>query len=77
MENSTRKQPVNLRLRSDLLHRARSSNINLSQTLEQSLEKLLKDQDRQTWIEENREAMEAANRFVDERGLWSDGFRMF
>jgi len=42
MENTTRKQPVNLRLRGDLLRKARSSNINLSQTLEQSLQKILK-----------------------------------
>ncbi|EFI33430.1 Post-segregation antitoxin CcdA [Desulfonatronospira thiodismutans ASO3-1] len=77
MENTTRKQPVNLRLRGDLLHKARSSNINLSQTLEQSLQKILKEQDRLTWMKENREAMEAANRYVDEHGLWSDGSRMF
>jgi len=42
-----------------------------------SLEKILQEQDRQAWVEENREAMAAANRFVAEHGLWSDGLRRF
>ncbi|MFO8032032.1 MAG: type II toxin-antitoxin system CcdA family antitoxin [Desulfohalobiaceae bacterium] len=77
MANTTRKQPVHLRLRGDLLRKARSSNINLSQTLEQSLQKILKEQDRLAWMKENREAMEAANRFLDKHGLWSDDSKMF
>jgi post-segregation antitoxin (ccd killing protein) len=28
-------------------------------------------------VEDNREAIEAANRFVAEHGLWSDGLRKF
>jgi len=77
MKNAVKKQPTNLSIRSDLLHRARARNINLSQTLEESLESLLKERDRQVWLEENREAIEAANRFVAEHGLWSDGLRRF
>jgi antitoxin CcdA len=75
--NTAKKQPANLSIRGDLLRQARARNINLSQTLEESLTKILKEQDRQAWLEENREAMEAANRFVAEHGLWSDGLRKF
>jgi antitoxin CcdA len=77
MGNTARKQPTNLSIRSDLLQKAKARKINLSQTLEVSLEKILQEQDRQAWVEENREAMAAANRFVAEHGLWSDGLRRF
>ena len=77
MENTARKQSANLSIRSDLLRQARARKINLSKTLEESLEEILKKQDLQTWVEENRKAMEASNRFVDEHGLWSDGLRSF
>ena len=77
MRNTARKQPANLSIRSDLLRRARECNINLSQTLEDKLENILKEQDRQTWLEENCEAIDAANRFVVEHGLWSDRLRSF
>lgn len=77
MENTARKQATNLSIRSDLLSAAKSRKINLSQTLEESLERILKAQDRQAWVEENREAVKAANQFVAEHGLWSDGLRNF
>ena len=77
MENTARKQSANLSIRSDLLRQARARKINLSKTLEESLEEILKKQDLQTWVEENRKGMEASNRFVDEHGLWSDGLRSF
>jgi antitoxin CcdA len=77
MKNTARKQSANLSIRSDLLRQARARKINLSKTLEESLEEILKKQDLQTWVEENRKAMEASNRFVDEHGLWSDGLRLF
>jgi antitoxin CcdA len=77
MRQTARKQPTNLSIRSDLLRQARARNINLSKTLEESLERVLQAQDRQEWIETNREAIEAANRFIAENGLWSDGLRRF
>jgi antitoxin CcdA len=77
MDNTARKQATNLSIRSDLLSQAKARKINLSQTLEDSLEKILKAQDRQIWLEENREAMAAANQFVADHGIWSDGLRVF
>ena len=77
MTKPAKKQATNLSIRSDLLRQAKARNINLSRTLEDSLESLLKEQDRQAWLEQNRDAMDAANRFVAEKGLWSDGLRQF
>lgn len=77
MGNTARKQSANLSIRSDLLQRAKQNNINLSKTLEDRLEQLLKARDREEWLKENREAIDAANDFVENKGLWSDGLRQF
>ncbi len=77
MGNTARKQSANLSIRSDLLNRAKQRNINLSKTLEESLEQLLKARDREEWLKDNREAIEAANNYVEGKGLWSDGLRQF
>lgn len=77
MGDIARKKPTNVSIRSELLHQARARNINLSKTLEESLEKILREQDREAWLKENGEAMKASNRFVGEHGLWSDGLRTF
>ncbi len=77
MGNAVRKQSANLSIRSDLLCRARQQNINLSQTLENSLEQILKARDREEWQKENQKAIDAANLYVECHGLWSDGLRQF
>ena len=72
-----RKQSANVSVRSDILQQAKARHINLSQTLENRLEELLKEQDRQAWLEENRQTMSAANDFVEKHGLWSEKLRQF
>ena len=72
-----RKQSANVSVRSDILQQAKARHINLSQTLENRLEELLKEQDRQGWLDENRQAMAAANDFVEKNGLWSEKLRQF
>ncbi len=77
MVNSVRKQSANLSIRSDLLKQAKQKKINLSKTLEDRLEQILKDQDREEWLKNNREAIAAANDYVDRKGLWSEELRQF
>ena len=77
MGNLIRKQSANLSIRSDLLQRAKQRNINLSKTLEDRLEQLQKARDREEWRKDNQEAIEAANSYVERKGLWSDGLRQF
>ncbi len=77
MENTARKQSANLTIRGDLLRRAKQQNINLSKTLEERLEQILKARDRENWLLENREAIESTNSYVENHGLWSDGLRQF
>ncbi|MEA3544954.1 MAG: type II toxin-antitoxin system CcdA family antitoxin [Thermodesulfobacteriota bacterium] len=77
MGNTVRKQSANLSIRSDYLRRAKQQNINLSKTLEKQLELLLRARDREDWLNVNRDAIEAANAYVESHGLWSDGLRQF
>ncbi|MGE5477646.1 MAG: type II toxin-antitoxin system CcdA family antitoxin [Bacteroidales bacterium] len=71
------KKACNVSINSDLLAQARALGINLSQTLEAELEKRVREARAQAWVEENREAIESQNRWLEKNGLWSDGLRMF
>ncbi len=71
------KKAANLSINSDLLEQAKALNINLSRTLEQGLEQHIRAEKRKRWQEENREAIDAYNKRVDEYGVFSDGVRSF
>lgn len=71
------KKATNLSLNSDLLNKARSLKINLSSTLEQALIVQVKNAQRETWINENKEALDALNELSEKHGLFSDSFRVF
>ena len=77
MSVPVRKQAANLSIRADLLQQAKARHINLSQTLEERLEEILREQDRQTWLEANLEAIEDYNVRIARDGEWSDGLRRF
>ncbi|MGH6913465.1 MAG: type II toxin-antitoxin system CcdA family antitoxin [Geminicoccaceae bacterium] len=66
------KKAVNLSLNSDLLRQARELKINLSKALEESLVQILREERARRWKEENREAIEAHNRFIENYGLFND-----
>jgi antitoxin CcdA len=71
------KKPVNLSINSDLLRQARKLGVNLSKTLESQLEQILRAERARRWQEENREAIEEYNRWVEEHGVFSDRLRQF
>jgi antitoxin CcdA len=71
------KKAANLSINSDLLEQAKALNINLSRTLEQGLEQHILAEKRKRWQEENREAIDAYNKRVEEYGVFSDGARSF
>ncbi|MHB1100818.1 MAG: type II toxin-antitoxin system CcdA family antitoxin [Burkholderiales bacterium] len=52
-------------------------NINLSQTLEQHPAEIVRQARREQWLAENKEALDAYNRRVEVRGVYSDGLRRF
>lgn len=75
--HSAPKKATNLSINSDLLAQAKELGINLSRTLEASLEELIKRERRKQWRQENRAAVEAYNRRIERDGAFSDGLRRF
>jgi len=71
------KKSANLSVNSDLLNKARSLKINLSATLEHALALQVKQVARETWLKENKKALETLNDFADKNGLFSDSYRKF
>ena len=71
------KKPTNVTVNSDLLRQARAIGINLSAVLEQALVELLRQRQREAWIEENKAAIDRYNFCVREHGTFSDGLRSF
>ena len=49
--------------------------INLSQTLEDELRKLVRQAKIDRWSEENKEAIDSYNRFIEKHGIWSEEYR--
>lgn len=76
-DTSAPKKASNLSVNSNLLEEARHYKINLSKMLEQALIEELTKKKREEWIEQNREALEAYNQRIEERGVFSDGLRTF
>jgi antitoxin CcdA len=76
-DSSAPKKPTNVSVNSDLLSKARALRINLSATLEAALVDVINESLREQWLEQNRHAIDAYNRQVDEQGVFSDGLRSF
>jgi antitoxin CcdA len=71
------KRPANVSIRSDLLEKARRHEINLSRALEERLDEMIRQKERDAWLERNRAAIEAYNRRIEREGAFSDGLRAF
>lgn len=74
---SGKRKPVNLSLDTGVVEAAREAGINLSQTCEAALRKAAKEERDRRWKEENREAIEAWNAWVEEHGLPLAKYRQF
>ena len=71
------KKATNLSINSDLLKKAKAYKINLSRHFEAYLDQLLKEKEKQKWLEENREAIEKQNKRIEKHGAFSDSLRRF
>ncbi|TAK56252.1 MAG: acetoacetyl-CoA synthase [Gammaproteobacteria bacterium] len=76
-DSSPRKQAVNLAIDRKLLQAAREVRINLSATLEDALEAAVRQRRRDLWLDENREAIQAYNRLIEQEGVFSDELGTF
>ncbi len=71
------KRAANLSVNADLLSKARDMNINLSATLELALVQEVKNKEREQWLAENRNAIDAYNTHIEAQGVFSDSIRSF
>ena len=76
-DKSLKKKATNVSINSELLEKAKQNNINLSATLEKSLEAILLEKEKIKWEEENQKAFEIYNQNVERLGTFSDEVRSF
>jgi antitoxin CcdA len=76
MQTTTiRKRSVNLSIDAKLVAEAKEFGTNLSATLERALEREHRALRQDRWKQQNRAAVEAWNKLVEEDGLWADKHR--
>ena len=71
-----KKRAVNLFVDADLLDEAKRMRINLSDLLERRLRTIVRAEREKRWVEENREAIESINQFIDRHGLLASRLRL-
>ena len=71
------RRATNISLDSAHLAEARELGINISQACERGLVETLAEERARRWKDENREAMEGWNRYVEEHGLPLEDLRLF
>ena len=69
------KKKTSLSINSDLLRQAETYGINLSTTLEKSLEMHIRQEKERRWLEENKEAIGAYNDRIDKYGTLGQRLR--
>ncbi len=72
-----KKKNTNLSINSDLLSKAREYKINLSSSLEKTLEDEVRTKEKEKWKNSNKDAINSYNQRIKENGLFNDSFRSF
>lgn len=71
------RKSVNLSLNKELLAEAKELGINMSRVAEESIAQAVSAEKSRRWKEENREAIESSNAYVEKHGLPLARYRMF
>ena len=69
LDASAPKRATNVSLNSDLLEQAKTFGINVSRACERGLAEQIAELRAKRWLEENREAIESSNAYVEVHGL--------
>lgn len=67
--SSIRRKATNISLDSDLLEAAKALGVNISRACERGLAEQVSETRAERWLEENKQALESSNLFVERRGL--------
>ncbi|HYP30470.1 MAG TPA: type II toxin-antitoxin system CcdA family antitoxin [Burkholderiaceae bacterium] len=71
------RKPTNISIAPALVAEARELGVNLSQAAEVGIAEAVARRRQERWLEENREALESSNAFVEEHGLPLERHRVF
>ncbi|WP_404369996.1 type II toxin-antitoxin system CcdA family antitoxin [Sphingomonas sp. MMS24-J45] len=71
------RRPTNVSLDTKLVETAKAYGINVSRACEEGLAKQVSDERSRRWQEENKEAIEAYNAWIEENGIPLAEYRMF
>jgi antitoxin CcdA len=71
------KKATNVSMAESLLAEAKALRINISQAAEAGLARAVAEKRAALWLEENREAIESSNAYVEQHGLPLEKFRTF
>lgn len=74
MENSKQatdrtRRPASVSIRAQLLMEAKALDVNVSRAAERGLEAAIAERRASLWLQENRQALESSNAFVERHGL--------
>lgn len=75
MNAPIRRKPTNLSLQENLVAEAKALGLNVSQIAEAALAAAVREAKAAVWLAENREAIEAYNRHVEQHGMFIDDIR--
>ncbi|MFN3312135.1 MAG: type II toxin-antitoxin system CcdA family antitoxin [Hyphomonas sp.] len=73
----TRKTRVSVTIDEALVAKAKAVGVNLSAVAEEAIRFKTQAEEMRRWADENRAALQAKARQIEEEGLWSDGLRLF
>lgn len=73
----SRTKPTNVSLDAALVEEAKQLGVNISLASAQGLEQAVKKARAKRWLEENREALESSNAWVEANGLPLAKYRLF
>lgn len=76
-KSNVQRKPTNLSLDADLILEAKEFDINISRVAEEGIAKAVSAEKSRRWKEENREALESWNKYVEENGLPLAKYRQF
>lgn len=74
---TTAKKRTNLSLDGALLQEAKHLGINISNSAEKGIEQAVRERKQALWLEDNAQAIESSNQFVNQHGLPLARYRKF
>lgn len=63
------RKPINFSIDGTLLREAKSLGINISRSAEAGIDEAVRRQKRAQWLQDNAEALQSSNEFLDKNGL--------